>query len=154
METEKIDHLASPNASYFPIPSLYASLQDEEIDLLEKAFALVVTGALIEADETYERLPPQLRFHSVVIVGRATSYLQQWGFRESYAILEAALGHDQDGRGSEEDLLIRTLFAYVNIVLLGSFVPARDCMREIRSLMQNICMEDITDIQVKIYQQK
>ena len=113
----------------------------------------MVTGAFIEADRTYERLPPQLKFHSVVIIGRSTSYLQQWRFRDSYAILEAALSQQEGGRGSEEDLLIRTLFAYVNIVFLGSFVPARDCMREIRSLMQNICMEDITDIQVEIYQQ-
>ncbi|MCJ1385804.1 hypothetical protein MMC17_008928 [Xylographa soralifera] len=148
METEMINHFTSPNISYFPLPSLYASLPEGDINLLEKAFALVVTGAFIEADRTYERLPPQLKFHSVVTIGRSTSYLQQWRFRECYAILEEALSHEDGGRSSEEDLLIRTLFAYVNIVFLGSFVLARECMREIKSLVKNVCVKDITDIQI------
>ena len=114
----------------------------------------MVTGAFIAADSAYERLPPKLRCHSVVIIGRSTSYLQQWRFRESYAILEAALSHEKGERGREENILIRTLFAYVNIVFLGSFVPARGCMRGIKSLIRNVCMEDITDLQVGSYKQK
>ena len=152
METEKINHLTSPNNSHFPIPSLYASLQDEEIHLMEEAFALVMTGAFAEADRAYERLPSQLTSHSIVIICKSIAYLQQWRFRECYAVLEAALSHGADGRKGDEYLLTRTLFAYVNILFRGSFVLARDCMREIRSLIQSIRPEDITDIQVGIFQ--
>ena len=77
METEKINHLTSPNNSHFPIPSLYASLQDEEIHLMEEAFALVMTGAFAEADRAYERLPSQLTSHSIVIICKSIAYLQQ-----------------------------------------------------------------------------
>ena len=144
-----VTHLTSPNASYFPLPSLYASLQDTEITVLEEAFALVVTGAYSQAETAYERLPLRLKFHSVVVIGRSIGLIQQWRFKETHRLLQEAQEYGAGGR--EENLLIRALFAYVNIAYTGSFIQARDSIRELRQLITTIHIEDFTDVQVFFY---
>ncbi|MCJ1224379.1 hypothetical protein MMC12_001024 [Toensbergia leucococca] len=151
MNLERTSCLTSPNVAWFPVPSLYASLQDESINLLETCFALVVTGAFFEADRAYEGLPQQLRHHCATVLGRSIGLLQQWRFKDAYLILQEALLHGPDGRSYEEYLLIRILFAYVSIKFKGSFVQARDCMRELRLLIKNVPMQELKDIQVRGY---
>lgn len=148
MNMDRVTHLTSPNVSYFSLPSLYASLQDEEIAVLEKAFALVVTGAYSEAEIAYERLPLRLKFHPVVVIGRSTGLTQQWRFREAHQILQEAIDQEFDAGSREENILIRAVFAYVTIAFKGSFVQARDSIRELRQLITTIQVEDFTDVQV------
>ena len=141
---------SSPNVTYCPIPTLYTALQDEDVQRLEHCYALGFTGAPAEADEAWAGLPDRLKVHSVYLIGRTTNLMYQWKFRTAYALLnESTSGDVLHGKTVEETLLVRSLFAYVAIVFKGSFVLAKECMLELRSLLSQACLEEYTDVKVR-----
>lgn len=150
MSVQESVSLTSPNVTYFPIPSLYTALQDEDVQRLEHCCALGLTGIPAEAEEAWTALPGQLKIHSVYLIGRTTNLLYQRNFRTAYALLvEVTRENLLQGRTVEETLLVRSLFAYVAIVFKGSFVLAKECMLELRSLFSQTHLEEYTDGKVR-----
>ena len=138
----------SPNATYFAIPSLYAALPDNDVKLLENCFALQFTALPAEAEEAFNSLPLPLRHHPAALIGLTINLQGQWKFRVADALLEGILPGLLKDKDQEEVLLIRCLFAYVKIVIKGSFFMARDCMVELRALLGATSVEEYTDIRV------
>ena len=150
MNAQQSQYPTSPNVTYCPIPSLFTALQDEDVQRLEHCYALGFTGAPTGADEAWAGLPDRLKVHSVYLIGRTTNLMYQWKFRTAYVLLdEFTSGDVLHGKTMEEALLVRSLFAYVAIVCIGSFVLAKECMLELRSLLSQTCLEEYTDVKVR-----
>ena len=140
--------LLSPNTTYFAVPSLYRALAGDDVRLLEHCFALEFTALPAEAEEAFNSLPLPLKHRPPAVIGLTVNLRGQWKFRVAEAFLEGILQALLKDNDQEEALLVLCLFAYVKIVIRGSFLMAKDCMVKLRALLGATSIEEYTDIRV------
>lgn len=137
----------SPNTSYFPIPSLYAGLAHENVEIVERILASDFVATTPEAEQAFAALPEGLRSESVVLIARAINFLYLGNFRAAHDLIEGANWSD-DGLGlfaREKSLLLRSFLAFAKIVFKGSFELARTCLADLRVMFSQADLGNCTD---------
>ena len=149
MSLGAVTHQTSPNLTNFSLPLLYRGLPRDHIDILESAFALQSLQEVDKADQAFSTLPDELRLTPAAIIGRANYQILQTRFKDAYGLLNVGLATSEaENWDAWATLLTRLLLANATIMLKGSFVPARQCMSELRQLFRDARYEDLDAIKV------
>ena len=151
VDTETMATL-SPNHTYFPIPSLYTTLPQSDVQTIEEILASDFVAPVPETETNFAAMPEDLKFHPVTLIARSVNLLFLWEFRAAYVLLHGFVSSNFEGSDvvPQVALLVRALHAHADVVYVGSFESARACLVDLKSLLVPLRLEDYTDLTVWI----
>lgn len=142
----------SPNHTYFPLPSLYRNLPQDDAQTIEEILASDFVAPAPEAEKRFAAMSNDKKLHPVTVIARSVNLFFLWEFRAAYGVL-----HDYVSSKFEDSSLVppvaslvRALLAYADIVYNGKFELARACLVELRGLLMPLGQEEYTDLTVGI----
>ena len=142
----------SPNHTYFPIPSLYTTLPQTDVQIIEEVLASDFVAPVPEAEVNLSVLPDGLGLHPVTIIARSMSLLFLWEFRAAYLLLKGYISSNFEASDVTPNvaLLLRALQAYADIIYNGSFEAARACLVDLKQILVPLHLEGYNDLTVQI----
>lgn len=140
----------SPNHTYFPIPSLYSSLPQNDAQTIEEILASDFVAPVPEAEIKFAAMPNDVKLHPVTVIARSVNLLFLWEFRAAYVFLHDFVSNNFEGSDLVPPVasLVRALLAYADIVYNGYFESARACLAELKGLLMPLRLEEYTDLMV------
>ena len=145
----------TPNArtfTYGEIRSLYHTLDNEIVTSLEEASLCCCLRDFKAATKIFDAFSDELRAHPVIAFEHAQLYWLQWFQYKGKDILEKALAAKGrfEPRFNDSGIytLLRLCRGLVTYHTDGNFFHARDAMREVKSWLGTVPIQDYTDVQV------
>ena len=140
----------SPNDTYFPVPSLYYTLTQSDVQIIERILASDFVAPAPEMETHLAALNHDLKAHPVTVIARSINLLYLWEFRAVYDLLHGFVSRQYEGLdgGPQMALLVQALLAYADVTYNRSFELARACLVGLKGVLTPLCLEDYTDLTV------
>ena len=139
---------------YGDLPSLYHTLDHQIIVRLEEAILCCCLRDFNSAVAVFDSFSVELRHHPVIAYQHSQAYWMQWSHFKGAEILQEALSAAEKSRADIQDpgvfTLLRLCYATAKYCTEGNLTLARDAMKETRSWLSDVPMQEYTDIQVNM----
>lgn len=135
---------------YSPISPLYHSLHTPEVPKLDQAVLYGQTRAFQESLAIFESFTTTVKQHPVIAYEYSTVLYAQGRPKDSASVIKDALQHQEQQQADALGIykLLRLSLACMNVFSEGNFVQVRDSVKEIRSWLISMPIEDYTPLQV------
>lgn len=137
---------------YSPLSPMYEYFQTPEIPSLDQAVLYGQVRAFKESLAIFDSFSSDTKHHPVIVLELSTILYAQGRPRDSASVIKETLLHDQQppdaGPRSEIHKALRVWLAVLEILSEGSFVRARESIKEIRAWLLSVPIEDYTPLQV------
>ncbi|ERF75709.1 hypothetical protein EPUS_01539 [Endocarpon pusillum Z07020] len=133
--------------------SQYHTLDPAAIAPLEQAILHYRVRAYDQSKAIFDAFPPELKHHPVIAFERYQTYWLDWKLKDCLNVLREAItwaeAHGKVDDASGIYTLLRMSLARAEVLVNGDFSKARDSLREIKRWLENIPIDEYTDVQVQ-----
>ncbi|KAL8700752.1 MAG: hypothetical protein Q9201_005280 [Fulgogasparrea decipioides] len=137
---------------YGSLTSLYDTIPTSVATLVEKASLYCRVRAFPECHSTFDSIPVNIRRHPIVTYEEYLACWAQWRLSDSAKVLEDALTWARETGKDIETFglytLLRIALAKAELFTKGDFTKARDSMREVKTWLQNVTVDQYADLQI------